>query len=341
MENSYSMISNYSKQLKVGVIGLGKMGIMHACLLNTFPNTKVFALCDKSRLMRTIAKRTFKDALVTDTLDKFIDLNLDAIYVLTPIPSHYPIIKEIYVKDLAKNVFVEKTLTSSYNKSEELCKLSQNHTGVNMVGYMKRFGVTFNQAKTLLDKQVLGELTSFDAYAFSSDFADVPEGSQVSKARGGALEDLGSHVVDLALWSFGDLNVTSAKVNSRIAPDSIDALSFEVTGPNSIEGKFEVSWCKSGYRMPEFGISIQGTKGTLNVNDDEVKLMLNHSQPKSWYRQDLDDNVGFLLGGSEYYRENKEFLESVMSEETPKSSFNSALKVDYLLEQVRSKVTND
>ena len=335
------MTNNNSKKLKVGVVGLGKMGIMHACLLNIFPNVEVSALCDKSRLMRTIAKRTIRGALITDTLDKFIGLSLDAIYVLTPIPSHYSIIKEIYVEDLARNVFVEKTLTSSYSKSEELFTLSQNHAGVNMVGYMKRFGVTFNQAKTLLDKQVLGELVSFDAYGFSSDFADVPEGSTISKARGGALEDLGSHVVDLALWSFGDLNVTSAKVNSRIAPDSEDDVSFGVAGSNGLQGKFEVSWRKSGYRMPEFGLSVWGTKGTLSVNDDEVKLELNQAQPQRWYRQDLNDNVGFLLGGPEYYREDEHFIGSIISGKTPKSDFKSALKVDYLLEQARRKVAND
>ena len=335
------MTNNNSKKLKVGVVGLGKMGIMHACLLNIFPNVEVSALCDKSRLMRTIAKRTIRGALITDTLDKFIGLSLDAIYVLTPIPSHYSIIKEIYVEDLARNVFVEKTLTSSYSKSEELFTLSQNHAGVNMVGYMKRFGVTFNQAKTLLDKQVLGELVSFDAYGFSSDFADVPEGSTISKARGGALEDLGSHVVDLALWSFGDLNVTSAKVNSRIAPDSEDDVSFGVAGSNGLQGKFEVSWRKSGYRMPEFGLSVWGTKGTLSVNDDEVKLELNQAQPQRWYRQDLNDNVGFLLGGPEYYREDEHFIDSIISGKTPKSDFKSALKVDYLLEQARRKVAND
>jgi predicted dehydrogenase len=335
------MATDNSRKLKVGLIGLGKMGIMHACLLNTFPNVKVSALCDKSRLMRILAKRTISRALITNTLDKFDGLNLDAIFVLTPIPSHYPIIKEIYSRSLARNIFVEKTLTSSYDKSQELFKLSKNHDSVNMVGYMKRFGVTFNQAKTLLDKQVLGEMISFEAYAFSSDFADVPEGSQLSKARGGVLEDLGSHVADLGLWFFGDLNVTSAKVNSRIAVDSQDAISFEVAGSNRLEGKFDVSWCKIGYRMPEFGLSIHGKNGTLTVNDDEVKLELKNDQTKRWYRLNLDDNVGFFLGGPEYYREDRHFIESAISGEATRSDFEGALKVDYLLEQVRRKVTND
>jgi predicted dehydrogenase len=330
-----------SKELNIGVVGLGKMGIMHTCLLNTLPRVKISALCDKSRLMRIIGKRVLPKCLLTDKLDKLMDLPLDAIYVLTPIPSHYHIIKEICAKGIVCNLFVEKTLASNYTQSEELCKLAQSKKGINMVGYMKRFAVTFNQAKKYLDKQMLGDLLSFDAYAFSSDFANVPEGSSISKARGGVLEDLGSHVVDLALWFFGDLGVASAKIDSRITQNSADSVNFEVTGLNGLQGRFAVSWYKKGYRMPEFGLAIQGTDGKLAVNDDEVRLEINHKPPKNWYRQDLNDNVGFLLGGPEYYREDEHFINSVLSGTISKSDFESAIKVDYLLDQVRCRATNE
>jgi predicted dehydrogenase len=143
--------------LNVGIVGLGKMGIMHACLLNTLPNVHVTALCDKSRLMRALAKRVLPKAAVTDSLEKFAGLGLDAIYVLTPIPIHYPLIKEICDCHLADHVFVEKTLSGSYKQSQELTKLAQDHLDGNMVGYMKRFAVTFNQAKRLLDKHAIGD----------------------------------------------------------------------------------------------------------------------------------------------------------------------------------------
>jgi len=332
------MVNTYGK-LRIGVVGLGKMGVMHSCLLSTFPNVEVAALCDKSRLMRTVAKRAFQKAVVTGDLQKFAGLDLDAVYVLTPIPSHYFIIKELYAKGIAKNVFVEKTLSQTYSKSQELSEFSEKTGGANMVGYMKRFGVAFNQVKALLDKQVLGELRSFEGYAFSSDFADVPDGSTVSAGRGGVVEDLGSHIVDLALWLFGDLNVTSAKVNSRIAPTSEDDISFSVVGQDGLEGRFDVSWRRSGYRMPEFGLRIQGTKGAVYANDDEVRLELSGSPPKSWYRLDMNDNVGYFLGGAEYWRENKHFLECVSSGLTPESNFKSALKVDQLLDQVRRQIS--
>jgi predicted dehydrogenase len=325
----------HDSKLRLGVVGLGKMGIMHACLLSTFPNVEVAALCDKSRLIRTIAKQPFKEAVVTDDLAKFAGLDLDAVFVLTPIPSHYFIIKQLYDQKIARNIFVEKTLTNSFSRSEELSALSKQVDGVSMVGYMKRFGVTFNQVKLLLKDQVLGDIKSFDAYAFSSDFADVPEGSRLSVGRGGVLEDLGSHVVDLSVWLLGDLKTTGATANSRIAPTSEDDVTFHVEGTDGLLGRFDVSWRKKDYRMPEFSLSIHGSKGTLTANDDDVKLELNGSQPKHWYRPDMNDNVGYLLGGPEYYREDKHFLESIIAGSATKSDFEGTLKVDFLLDQVR------
>lgn len=334
------MTTNTSDRLKVGVVGLGKMGVMHACLLNVLPNVKLSGLCDRSRFMTTIAKHIFRGIAVTDNLDKFEDLDLDAIYVLTPIPSHYSIVKEIFDRNIASNLFVEKTLASSHRQSEELLRLAEKHKGINMVGYMKRYAVTFNKAKSFLDQQILGGLASFDAYAFSSDLADVPIGSSVSKARGGVLEDLGSHLADLSLWFFGDLDVTAAKISSRITQDSEDSVSFEVAGTGDLRGRFEVSWCRSGYHMPEFGLSIRGANGSLMVTDDEVRLELNGAQTRRWFRQDLDDNVGYLLGGPEYYREDEHFVKSIASKTKPESDFNSATKVDCLLNEVRCKAVD-
>src|SRR3990170_4288933 len=321
------ILPNCSKELKAGVVGLGKMGLMHSCILNVLPNVRLLAICDKSWLMRKIVKQMFSGCLLTDNLGKFTDLDLDMIYILTPIPSHHNIIKDIYTQNIARNLFVEKTLASNFTQSKDLFELSQKRGGVNMVGYMKRFGVTFNRAKQLLDKHALGKLSFFDSYAFSSDFADLPEGSTISRARGGAIEDLGSHVGDLALWFFGELDVTSAKIESHIAQGSEDKASFEVKGSSGLTGRFRVSWCENGYRMPEFGLTIKGEYGELYVNDDELELKLNEDKPERWYRQDMGDDVGFFLGGSEYFREDEYFAQHIASGCKTESDFESAMRV--------------
>lgn len=210
------METSNDKKINVGIVGLGKMGLLHASIVNVLPNVQLVAFCDKSWFMQKIAKKTLKTPLVTDNLEQFSEMNLDAIYVTTPIPSHYSIVKTIYSKNLAPNLFVEKPLTKNSAQSEEVCALPKNCKGNTLVGYMKRFCVTFKKAKELLDDKVLGELLSFDAYAYSSDFAEVEQGSTLSLARGGCLVDIGSHISDIALWFFGDLQVASAKIQNSI-----------------------------------------------------------------------------------------------------------------------------
>ena len=127
------------KRLRVAVVGLGKMGILHASILNTLPNVEVAALCDKSYFLRKFISKLFKKARIVGDIIDLSDLNLDSIYIATPIPAHFPIIKRIYTNAITSNVFVEKTLAASYNESKKLCELASNSEGINMVGYMKRY----------------------------------------------------------------------------------------------------------------------------------------------------------------------------------------------------------
>ncbi len=90
--------------------------------------------------------------------------------------------------------------------------------------------------------------------------------------------------------------------------------------------------------MPEFGLMIRGAKGTIKVDDTAVSCTLHDSQPKNWYRQNLDDHVTYYLGDSEYYRENDCFIKSIILNEKSEPCFQTASEVDHLFEQIRSKV---
>jgi predicted dehydrogenase len=325
------------ERLRVAVVGLGKMGLLHASILNVLPNVELTALCDKSTLIRKFSKRIFNKVHVVDNVEKFSDLDLDVVYVTTPIFSHSLVTKNVYLRGIARNVFVEKTLASSYDEAKELCKLAQSFGNVNMVGYMKRFIVTFRKAKELLDQETLGEVTSFNAYAYSSDFLGIKKSSKGSSSRGGVLEDSGCHVVDLALWFFGDLQVDSAKIESLTDGYSEDSVYFRVKKSNASVGEFNVSWCMENYRLPEFLLLIKGSKGIMRVNDDKLELKLDDGKSFTWYRHDLNDNVFFWLGASEYVREDEYFVRSVLEGRSAEPSFYTASKVDYIIDQVRCR----
>lgn len=330
-------MKHLSRSLRVAVIGLGKMGLLHASILNTLPNVELAALCDKGALIRRLCKKVLNKVLVVDDLQKLSGLDLDVAYVATPIPSHFIVLETLYSRRIARNVFVEKTLASSFDEAKKICDLAQKFGDFNLVGYMKRFSVTFRKAKELLDQDILGDIVSFDAYAYSSDFFGVEKNSGSSGARGGVLRDLGAHVIDLALWFFGDLQVNSVKLDQPVDGDSEDSAQFRANRADGLEGSFSISWCKQNYRMPEFGLAIRGSDGVMSVNDDRVELKLNDGNSSCWYRHDLNDHVGFLLGAPEYFRENEYFVNSILEKRSVDPSFSTASKVDCIIEQVKAR----
>jgi predicted dehydrogenase len=325
------------EELKVAVVGLGKMGILHSCILNVLPNVQLVVLCEKSGMIRRLFKKILNTHIVDD-VEKLAHSEIDAVYVTTPIPSHFSIIKALCEEKIVRNIFVEKTLAANYDEAKKLCELESRFSDVNMVGYMRRFAVTFNKARELLTEGALGDVASFRAHAFSSDFHNSPKGAKTPAARGGVLRDLGCHVVDLALWFFGDLQVNSATVTSHINDDSEDHAHFDVRALNdSLEGTFDASWCMEGYRMPEVGLSISGSKGTIEVSDDKLELKPNIGRSSTWFRHDLVDNVSFWLGGPEYFRENEYFIKSIRQGKKAEPSFNTASKVDRIIDQIKKR----
>jgi predicted dehydrogenase len=200
-----------------------------------------------------------------------------------------------------------------------------------MVGYQRRFAVSFAKVGELLKKGDLGDVSSFEAHAYSSDFAGVAGGNKVN-ARGGVLRDLGSHAIDLAISLFGDMKVGPSPGSPTLSPNEAAPLVFGAKTNGGLEGEFRVSWSVQGYRMPEIGISVEGDKGRLMANDDVVELTPKEGHPTRWYRQDLNDGVPFLLGGPEYYRQDEELVRCLREGRSPENAFSSASRTDRIIE---------
>ena len=328
------------RKLRFGVVGLGKMGLLHTSILNVFPEVELVALCEKSALMNRLFKKLFstKSIRVVNDIERLNGLNLDAVYVTTPISSHSFIIKKLWSEKVTRNIFVEKTLASNYAQSNELCEIAEKVGGITMVGYMKRFSVVFGKAKELLSRGVLGEPQFFRSYAFSSDFLGLTKESKSSASRGGALSDLGCHVIDLTQWLLGPLSVSDVSSVVKNEAGSETSVSFAAITSNGLAGSFDVSQSMPNYRMPEFGLSIKCSRGIIEVNDDRIVFSPNNGDvQQKWYRQDLNDRVSFSLAEPEYYRENLEFVNSLLRDQQCELSFENASKVDYIIDQVRAR----
>jgi predicted dehydrogenase len=322
--------------MNAAIVGLGKMGLLHMSILSMIPGVKVIAVCDKSKLIAKFAKSALSELKLVNAVDELSDLDLDVIYVTTPIPSHFNVLECIYRDKIAPHVFIEKTLANSLDQAEKVCSMFSKGESITMVGYERRYSVTFNKAYDLISQGTIGKLVSFKAYAYSADFLSLNEekASKVSASRGGLLRDLCSHAIDLSLWFFGNFQVVEKNEVRRNNSEFIESLSFRVATKDGVDGIIDASWSKKGYRLPELGLEVIGTKGTLNVNDDQLCVKSNDTALTKWYRLNLQDNVDYLLGAPEYYRESKSFIDSILNYRSAEPSFRTALKVEEIIEQV-------
>lgn len=329
------VVDLHTNRLRTAVVGLGKMGLVHASILNVLPDIQLVVLCEKSRIIRRFFGNVFKEMSIVDDVEKLSSYDLDAAFVTTPIPHHYSVVRTIYLNRIATNIFVEKTLAASHDEARELCSLAKHFGCTNMVGYLRRFYVTFARAKRLLEEGRIGELSSFKAYAYSSDFTDSETNAGSSASRGGVLNDLGCHAMDLALWFFGDLKVEPSRTRTFSQEKGTEVVHLELCQNSGLTGVCDVSWSMKDFRMAEVGISIEGSKGNIKVGDDCVELNLLDGRSARWYRHDLSDNVPFWLGLPEYFREDKYFVDRMIKNREAEPCFESAAKVDKMIDEVK------
>jgi len=324
-----------SDSLRVAVVGLGKMGLLHCGILNVLPGVELAGVCEAAPFTRRIIKKVLRKVPVVENVSDLSRLDLDGLFITTPTSSHYSVARTAIEANVAENLFIEKPLSNSYAQSRDLCEL-MNSKGVSMVGYVRRFMVTFMKGKELLEQGIIGKPLSFKIDMSSSDFAGIHDPT-ASIARGGVLKDLGCYPIDLILWYFGKFGISSAAAQSLTGPGAIDAVHFSVQDNYTIPaGEVFISWCVDGYRMPEVEFSIVGSKGTLLVNDDYVKLGVG-GEISTLYRLNLNDHAGFWLGSPEYYREDEFFFKAIKEKLVGQPSFDSASRVEFVIEEIEAK----
>lgn len=94
------------------------------------------------------------------------------------------------------------------------------------------------------------------------------------------------------------------------------------------------------YRLPEIGLILKGSQSVLAVNDDRIELKRHDGSTQVWHRHDLGDNVGFFLGRSDYYREDRAFVEASLKGNRTASDFTAASNVDRIISQAEELVKN-
>lgn len=95
------------KKVKIGIIGCGNMAQMaHIPCLQSVADAEIFALCDfRQELVIKLGKKLGVEHCVS-SIEELLALDIDAVYVLTPVHCHLQNIKAALAA--GKHVFTEK-----------------------------------------------------------------------------------------------------------------------------------------------------------------------------------------------------------------------------------------
>lgn len=330
---------------KVALIGAGKMGISHLSILGAHPDVQITGVSDTSKMVLDVFKKFTTFPGFTDYEQMLNEVDADAVFVAVPTKFHASMIRKVLEK--GKHVFAEKPFCLSVEEGKDLVEMAAARKLVNQVGYHNKFVGTFRELKKIVQGGYLGELFHFTGEAYGPVVIRPKQGNwRADPAEGGGcLMDYASHVIDLINDTVGPIQKVKGAVLKPLFSKSVDdSVSSLLELSNGLSGVLLVNWSDITYRKMSTSITVQGSKGKIICDANELKVYFNSNEfpegySKGWnvkYVTDLTDPVDFYLRGEEYSAQVDYFIKAVQGK-VPNTinSFQSAWHTDKVISLIK------
>lgn len=328
--------------IKVGVVGLGKMGLSHLSMFNAHPDLEVAGICDSTAYMLSILGKYTGLATYSDMNTMFKEANLDAVVIATPSVMHGPMVRAALENGL--HVFCEKPFCLDPAESDELTKLAQSKGLVTQVGYHYRFVGAFAEVKRLLDLGAIGRPTHVLAEAYGPVVLKEQGATWRSKKNqgGGSLYDYAAHPLNLVNWYFGEaIGAAGTVLNPVFSRETDDEVYGTLLFDDGVSAQISVNWSDESQRKMSTKITIWGTQGRITADRQEIQVFLRDEAPvpegyrSGWnvkYTTELTEEVWFYVRGEEYSAQVDTFAQRIIKGDVDgENSFASAAATDRAL----------
>jgi len=220
--------------LRVGVIGLN-MGQAHAETYKKLPNAELVAVCDKDKGWMEHCQAKWEVPNGFDDYNEMVKMDsLDAVSIALPTFLHLPV--ALAALKSGKHVLMEKPMAMNVAECEEMTAAAKDAGKTLMISLNQRFDPDVQFLKRYITEGHLGEIyfartlwrrplgglpsPAIDRvtgkYAGRNWFNEAAKG-------GGALRDLGAHVIDVALWLMGhpELKAAHGHAYNKFLPEHL------------------------------------------------------------------------------------------------------------------------
>ncbi len=111
----HNRVKQGSKKVRAGIIGCGHMAqAAHIPCLAASENAEIVGICDLSKEITAQLCRRYDIPFRTDSADELVSMDIDAVFVLTPVEWHLDNIRKAL--KAGKHVFTEKPAAMSCRK---------------------------------------------------------------------------------------------------------------------------------------------------------------------------------------------------------------------------------
>jgi myo-inositol 2-dehydrogenase/D-chiro-inositol 1-dehydrogenase len=214
-QGSMSSSKPLTQPIRVGVVGLGRIGMIHALHLHELAQES--DLCRLTCVSTTDRKAadTFLSLTggSTPVFDDIEGLAKSGLCDVTVIATNTPLHREhsLMMIRRGQRVFLEKPLTGTFEGDREYAELlEREHPQALMLGFQRRFDAPICFAKQLIDQGTIGRI--FKIYSSLEDSGPAPDGF----ASPGILPDMAVHNVDEVVWFSGRKPKLALAIGSRI-----------------------------------------------------------------------------------------------------------------------------
>lgn len=274
-------------EVKLGIVGLGRIGKSHAMNLLNSVGSKVVAACSIVPEELQWAKEHLpSDVQLFERYEDMLEkADIDAVFLATTTAVHAEQIIKGFEAD--KHVFCEKPLgmnpeecRSVYDKIKEYSKKK-----VFMMGFVRRFDPAYAFAKKQVDEGVIGE--PFMVRAQTADHDDFAAFQvEFVKTGGGIFHDMNVHDIDLVRWYLNAEAVSAYALGSSLVHPDFGPIGDADNATVSCEfegGKTAViGACRTAFHGHDTRAEIFGTKGILRVGFtptvSDVQILDEHGQ---------------------------------------------------------------
>jgi predicted dehydrogenase len=275
--------------LGIGMVGYGGIGRVHAMAYRALPFYYGLA-ADSFRLIGVATSRieTAQAAAREMGCDFWTDdyrallarPDVHIVDICVPNYLHAKVVEEAAAA--GKHIYCEKPLAMNVDEARRMVEAVARANVKAQITFNFRFFPAIRRAKQLIEEGFLGRIFSFRGRYYRSSYIDpnkpISWRQQKSVAGGGALFDLGSHILDLLAHLLGEFAAVQATLETliperpvaigaseRVPVDVDDLALLTLRTRGGVLGTVEVSRMGTGLTN-DIGFEIFGEKGALRFS---------------------------------------------------------------------------